>query len=975
LRYTEAMNRSLQDRMHGHWHLGQDSAAIAHFGDGMAPATLQRLARARPLLDAIVSASPYLRTLMQHDPGFVAECLESNPEDLLARLCNDTEKSAFLGDLAETAKVLRQVKAKIAVLLALADVGRVWTLMEVTGALTRFADAAVAAAVSALLLESHHAGKLLLKHVNDPQRDCGYVVLAMGKHGAFELNYSSDIDLIVLFDRETMPVAQEQDPGTLAIRLTRRMVALLQDVDEHGYVFRTDLRLRPDPRATQVAIAIEAAAHYYENLGQNWERAAYIKARAVAGDIALGEEFLQRLRPYVWRKYLDFASIADVQSLIRQIHAVKGHGAIAVEGHNLKLGRGGIREIEFFVQTQQLIAGGRNAKLRGRGTLAMLDQLAESQWISPDTAADMKECYVLLRTFEHRAQMIDDQQTHHVPQKPEALENYAHFCGFGHSGAFAQRLRGVLETVQRHSSRLFEKSDALAGDTGSLVFTGGEDDPDTIETLTRMGFRQPSEVSAIIRGWHFGRYAATRTRRAREDLTELMPALLQALARDGDADRAFTAFDRFLSGLGAGVQLFAMLKANPSLLDLITRILGTAPRLAEGLSRRPRALEAVLEPGFFGPLPGRAQVQAAADQLLTGDLALEEAMDRARVLGREQQFRVGVRVLSDTVSAEDAGVGFANIADVLIGKLLAASLHDMEARHGRVEGGRVAVIAMGKLGGREMTASSDLDLILIYDHPEGVPASSGARALSAGQFYQRLTQRFISALTAPTAEGPLYEVDMRLRPSGSKGPVAASFASFKTYHAESAWTWEKLALTRARVVAGEPSLVADLQESIRLFLSARRDEAVIRKDVVDMRSLMLREHSAKSAWDIKHVRGGLVELDFIAQFLQLLHAHAHPEVLRSNTFAAFEALHGAGLLDGATAAQLLDSARLYNRLTQVLRLCLDSTFEPDEALPGLNRAIAAAAQVPDVRITEDLLKEREASIAGLFDRLVGKPTP
>ncbi|MFT3672662.1 bifunctional [glutamine synthetase] adenylyltransferase/[glutamine synthetase]-adenylyl-L-tyrosine phosphorylase [Aestuariivirga sp.] len=969
------MTRPLQDRIHGHWPLGRDTAAIQHFFDAIPPATAKRLARARALLDAIISASPFLCGLMRHDPEFVAECLESSPEDLLARLCVQTEKSAFLEDVAATGTVLRQVKAKIAVLVALADVGRAWSLMEVTGALTRFADAAVGAAVSALLLENHRSDRMQLKDVTDPQRDCGYVVLAMGKHGAHELNYSSDIDLIVLFDPETLPLAEGQDAATLAIRLTRKMVALLQDVDEHGYVFRTDLRLRPDPRATQVAIAIEAAAHYYENLGQNWERAAYIKARAVAGDIALGEEFLQRLRPYVWRKYLDFASIADVQSLIRQIHAVKGHGAIAVEGHNLKLGRGGIREIEFFVQTQQLIAGGRNPKLRGRGTLAMLDQLAELEWISKDTAADLKECYVLLRTLEHRAQMIDDQQTHHVPQKPEALENYAHFCGFGHSGAFAQRLRHALETVQRHSSRLFEQSDALAAESGSLVFTGGEDDPETIDTLTRMGFRQPSEVSAIIRGWHFGRYAATRTRRAREDLTELMPALLKALARDGDADRAFTEFDRFLSGLGAGVQLFAMLKANPGLLDLITRILGTAPRLAEGLSRRPRVLEAVLEPGFFGPLPGRAQIEAAADQLLTTDLPLEEAMDRARVLGREQQFRVGVRVLSDTVSAEEAGQSFANIADVLIGKLLAAALRDMEARHGHVEGGRVAVIAMGKLGGREMTAASDLDLILIYDHPDAVVSSSGARPLTSPHFYQRLTQRFISALTVPTAEGPLYEVDMRLRPSGSKGPVAASFASFKTYHAESAWTWEKLALTRARVVAGDASLVAELQQAICQFLSVARDEATLRKDVVEMRSLMLREHKPSSPWDIKRIRGGLVDLEFMAQFLQLLHAHAHPDILRSNTFAAFEALHGAGVLDGKDAGRLLDTARLYHRLTQVLRLCLDFEFEPDKALPGLNRAIAAAAQVPDVRITEDLLKEREAAVAVLFDLIVGKPVP
>jgi glutamate-ammonia-ligase adenylyltransferase len=967
------MISALKDRLHGRWPLGLNSEAVAHVRDALEPSLLLRLDAARPLIDAIISCSPYLRGLLLQHPGFAAQCLETSPEETLATLCADTEKSAFLEDVGGPGRVLREVKAKVALFLAMADVGGAWNVAQVTAGLTRFADAAVAAAVNALLLEQHRAGKLALADVARPAANCGYVTIAMGKHGAHELNYSSDIDLVVFFDPDTMPVAGGQDPGTIAIRITRKLVSLLQDTDEHGYVFRTDLRLRPDPRATQVAIAMEAAAHYYENLGQNWERAAYIKARAVAGDIALGEEFLQRLRPYVWRKYLDFASISDVQSLIRQIHAVKGHGEIAVEGHNLKLGRGGIREIEFFVQTQQLIAGGRNPKLRGRSTVAMLDELAAAQWITPDTAADMKECYGLLRTFEHRAQMVDDQQTHHVPEKPEAFENYARFCGFGTGAAFARRLREVLETVQRHSSRLFETSDDLAGESGSLVFTGGEDDPETIETLGRMGYRNPSEVSATIRGWHFGRYAATRTRRAREDLTELMPALLKALARDGDADRAFTDFDRFLSGLGAGVQLFAMLKANPGLLDLIARILGTAPRLAEGLSRRPRVLEAVLEPGFFGPLPDRSQLQAQADQVIPADLPLEEAMDRARVLGREQQFRVGVRVLSDTVSAEDAGTAFANIADMLIGKLLAASLHDIDSRHGRIERGRVAVIAMGKLGGREMTASSDLDLILIYDHPETVNQSEGSRPLGAAQFYQRLTQRFISALTAPTAEGPLYEVDMRLRPSGSKGPVAASFASFKTYHTDSAWTWEKLALTRARVVAGDASLVADLQQTIAAFLSVPRNEAQTRKDVVDMRGLMLREHNPKGAWDIKRVRGGLVELEFIAQFLQLLHAHASPGILRSNTFAAFETLRDAGILPPAVASQLLDAARLYHRLTQVLRLCLDHTFEPDKALPGLNRAIALAAQVPDVRIAEDLLREREAGIAAIFDTFVGPP--
>jgi [glutamine synthetase] adenylyltransferase / [glutamine synthetase]-adenylyl-L-tyrosine phosphorylase len=825
------MTGALRDSLQGPWFPGLDSGAITRFWDELPQDVRAPLSEVRELLDSIVSTSPYLQSLLLRWPGETVAMLAADPATTLEGLLADTLQAGFLNNVEETAKSLRLIKSKVALLVALADIGRAWSVDQVIVALTRFADAAVRAAVNALLLKQHGAGKLVLADAESPGAGCGYVVIAMGKHGAFELNYSSDIDLVVLFDPDSAPVADGQDAAALYIRITKYLVALLQDVDEHGYVFRMDLRLRPDPRATQVAIAIEAAAHYYENLGQNWERAAYIKARAVAGDVALGDEFLARLRPYIWRKYLDFASIADVQSLIRQIHAAKGHGEVAVEGHNLKLGRGGIREIEFFVQTQQLIAGGRNPGLRGRSTLAMLDALAEAKWVSVETAGDLKRCYRFLRMLEHRAQMVDDQQTHHVPAKPDAFERYARLCGYVSGVELSAALRNTLETVQRHSTRLFETSYSLGGGGGSLVFTGGEDDPDTLETLTLMGFRQPSEVSATIRGWHFGRYAATRMRRAREDLTELLPALLLALSRDGDADRAFTEFDRFLSRLGAGVQLFAMLKANPALLDLIANILATAPRLAEELGRQPRILEAVLEPGFFGALPTFEQLETAAQPLFSMDLALEEAMDRARVFGREQQFRVGVRVLSDTVSAEDAGTGFANLADVLIARLLKATEQELVAKHGSVIDGRIAVVAMGKLGGREMTATSDLDLILIYDHPAHVNQSDGPKPLAVGQYYQRLTQRFIAALTVPTSEGTLYEVDLRLRPSGSKGPVAASLSSFKTYHAESSWTWEKLALTRARVVAGDATLEQEVRAAIARTLSSNRDEAETRRDV------------------------------------------------------------------------------------------------------------------------------------------------
>jgi glutamate-ammonia-ligase adenylyltransferase len=794
----------------------------------------------------------------------------------------------------------------------------------------------------------------------------------MGKHGAFELNYSSDIDLIILYDPEATSLADGTEPATFFVKLTRNLVSLLQDVTADGYAFRTDLRLRPDPRATQVAISIEAAAVYYENMGQNWERAAMIKARPAAGDMALGQEFLDRLKPYVWRKYLDFAAIADVQSLKRQIHAVKGHGEIAVEGHNLKLGRGGIREIEFFVQTQQLIAGGRNPKLRGSRTLEMLDALAEAQWITPKAALELKDAYLFLRRIEHRVQMVNDEQTHLLPQAGEKFESLARFSGFATSQDFAAKLRATFETVQGHYAVLFEDAPELGTDSGSLVFTGGEDDAETIETLSRMGFRQPSEVSATIRGWHFGRYSATRSAKSKELLTELMPALLTSLARSGEADAAFIAFDRFLSGLPAGVQLFSMLKANPNLLDLICTILGTAPRLADQLSRRPRVLDAVLDPGFFGPMPKAAEFAAQAAQIIPQDIPLEEAADRARVVGREQMFRVGVRVLSETASAEEAGGAFSGIAESLIGILHDAVERQMIKAHGRLPGGASAVLAMGKLGGREMTAGSDLDLILIYDHAEDAEMSDGPKPLGASQYYARLTQRLVAALSAATSEGVLYEVDLRLRPSGSQGPVAASLASFKSYHADSSWTWEKLALTRARVVHGAPALKAELDQTISRVLCMPRDPQTTLTDVRDMRRLMIKEKGTGNVWDIKQAIGGLVEVEFIAQTLQLLHAHRAPAILNTNSFAVLAKLEAADVLDCTKATALREACSLYHRLTQVLRLCLTTTYEPTQSPPGLNRLVAGAAATPDIATAESLLAETQSRVSVIFEGVIGR---
>ena len=951
-----------------------DLAAAERFWDDLATPSREKLKRHQSFLQSVAGASPYLRALILRDQDYVVKALEAPVERTLASVCAEIAQSSSAPSQAHIMRDLRKAKDKAALLIALADLAGIWTVDEVTAQLTRLADVMLCATINWLLHDGEQSGKLRIVSRDNPSLNCGYVALAMGKHGAGELNYSSDIDLIILYDPDSTQLVPGVEPATFFVRLTKRLVNILQDVTEDGYALRVDLRLRPDPRATQVAISMEAAANYYESMGQNWERAAMIKARPAGGDLALGAEFLQRLTPYIWRKYLDFAAIADVQSLKRQIHAVKGHGSIAVLGHNIKLGRGGIREIEFFVQTQQLIAGGRNPNLRGLRTLDMLSALAEAKWIAVEAAENLKAAYRFLRRIEHRIQMVDDEQTHVLPKEDDKFLSLARLSGYETTERFAGDLRQTFELVQSHYAALFEHASALGDASGSLVFTGGEDDPETLETLTRMGFRRPSEISATIRGWHFGRYAATRSGKSKELLTELMPLLLQALAQSGEADSAFIAFDRFIAGLPAGVQLFSMLKANPNLLDLIANILGTAPRLAEQLSARPRILDAVLDRGFFDSLPSAVEVKQSVASMVPISVPLDEVVDRVRIIGREQMFRVGVRVLSETVSAEEAGAAYSSLAEVLLQRLHTAVLSDMQQRHGRVAGGSSCIVALGKLGGREMTAASDLDLMLVYETAEIAEYSDGAKALAVNPYFTRLTQRLISAITAPTSEGVLYDVDMRLRPSGNKGPVATSLASFCEYQKNSAWTWEKLALTRARVVSGDPGLAQKLQTAFQESLCAKRNAKATRRDVLEMRQLMMTEQGATDLWDIKRARGGLVDVEFIAQFLQLLHASLHRQVLNTNTYGALKALSDAGLLNAVIAHDLSAACLLYQRLTQVLRLCTDAPFSPDASPAGLNQILARAALVPDIKAAESLLRDTQLRVAEIFESIIGKVT-
>jgi glutamate-ammonia-ligase adenylyltransferase len=925
----------------------------------------------RAALEAAAGNSPYLARLMLREQTYLPELLRDGARHCLNVLNDEAMSVAGDRDMVSAMRRLRVAKRRAALAVALADIAGAFDLDEVTRTLTRFADACVKGGVGFLLAQAERGQGVEERAPEELAARTGLVVLAMGKMGAFELNYSSDIDLVIFYEDERFPFARNGDRRTAAVDLVKSLLKLLAEPTVDGYVFRVDLRLRPDAGATQVAISTAAAELYYESMGQNWERAAWIKARQCAGDTTAGAQFLKNMEPFVWRKNLDYAAIQDIHSIKRQIHSHAGHGRVAVAGHNIKLGRGGIREIEFFAQTQQLILGGRERMLRDPTTLGALAALRARGHISQAAEADMSDAYRFLRRIEHRLQMIEDQQTHTLPKSPDGIDAVARFAGFDDTLVFEEVLRAKLNTVQGHYAHLFEREAPLATRTGSLVFTGVEEDPETLVTLARMGFERPADISAVIRGWHHGRIRATRGARARELLTQLMPALLEALAKTADPHAAFIHFDRFLSGLPAGVQAFSMLLANPKLLDLIAEIAGSAPRLADYLGRHANVLDALVDSDFLTRTPSSAELRARFAQQLARVTGYEAALDAARRFAKEETFRIGVQVIQGFSTAEEAGPAYAAVAESVIDGLQRIVECEMAAVHGYVPGGAFAVVALGKLGGREMTAASDLDLVFIYTHDEDALSSNGPKPLSTPVYFARQAQRFIASLTAMTAEGRLYEVDMRLRPSGNQGPVAVRFETFVAYHREQSWTWERMALTRARVLAGPAKLQARINNAVRTVLTQNAaDPARLLKDARIMREKLAAQFPGRDIWDIKFAPGGLVDIEFVAQTLQLVAARGQQDVLDQNTIVALEKLANAGIIAPGDAETLIEATRIEHGLTQVLRIAVDGPFKPETATRGLKLLLARAGHAPDFTTLEARLAETQLRVRMIFDRLI-----
>jgi glutamate-ammonia-ligase adenylyltransferase len=907
-------------------------------------------------LQTLIASAPYIAELHDRHGDWLASA-GSPHEALPAELGQVAAAGLTAATEEEIGRALRLAKGRIALLAAVAEVTGQWTTAQSTAALADLADAALHAGLTVLMRLAAERG--LLEGEGNAETS-GLALFALGKHGGRELNYSSDIDIVAFFDPERAPLKDRWEATKFFTRIVQRLAGLMQDRTDAGYVFRTDLRLRPDPGATPVALPVEAAMAYYESRGQNWERAAWIKARVCAGDHVVGEAFLRELAPYIWRKHLDFATIADIQAMKRQINIQKNVGEARVEGHNVKLGLGGIREIEFFTQTQQLIAGGRDQSLRVRPTEAALAALAAAGWIGPAAAADLTRTYWFLRAVENRLQMLRDEQTHVMPETDAGIEVIARLMGEPDLAAFEISYRAALGRVVGYYSDLFVEGETLGSGGGNLVFTGSDDDPGTIETLAAMGFKEPSKVAATVRKWHYGSYPATRAAAARAHLTELLPALLETLASTGNADEAMTRFDDFLSRLPSGVQLFALLRQHERLRTLLVALLASAPRMAEAVIHRAHVMDALIDPAFADDVRRPAVLVAKVAAFLDEASGYEDLINRARIIGQEQKFLIAAGLLSGTVTAARAGEQFTALAETLLQHLFAAVRVEFEKRHGTVPGARLALLGFGKMASREMTATSDLDFILLYEVEGGAEESDGEKPLAVSHYFARLTQRLVAAVTAPTSEGVLYEADMRLRPSGNAGPLATGLPGFITYHHENAWTWEHLALSRARVVVADGGFGAKVEAVVEEILSRPRDVTKTIDDVVAMRERMARDRAPRHPFDLKLAPGGTIDLEFIAQSAQLI-ARSQLALPQATTAKTLARMGEVGLLPDAE--RLVAIHGTYATVLEVMSAALADPFKDEGWTAAFRELLAQQTNMPTFERLADELKSMQAEVS------------
>ncbi len=922
---------------------------------------------ARPLLDTVFGHSFFLTDCAVSEPSVVLSYASGGPEAALvtAREALPSEKDAVAMPEAEFAKMLRIGRRRAALAIALGDITQDWPVQRTLAEWSDFA-------CNLLRISGFH----LLGSDADKS---GYAIIALGKLGANELNYSSDIDFVVFYDSEAECFPEEARNGEAErhfTRLTRRLVKLFEERTADGYLFRTDLRLRPDPSSTPVAVSVEFAKNYYASLGQNWERAVFIRARSVAGDIEAGERFLEQISPFVWRRQLDFAAVKDIQAMQRQVR--RGRKEFQVEGFNLKLGAGGIRDIEFFLQTRQLTWGGRDITMRKRGTAEGLAALAFQERLEPESAEALTRLYRYLRTVENRVQMMRDEQTHEVPKDVGKRSLLSSFLGYQNLAAFEEDLRLCVEEVQETIAAC--SGDDNAGtlalpEGGNLVFTGVDPDPDTLTTLSGLGFSAPEKVIRQISGWHRGRIPATRNERGREILTEITPSLIDAFSRTSDPDAAHAGFARFAEGLRAGVETFSLFQSNPTLLRIVTQVMGSAPLVGETLAARPWLLDHLLHAPLDRPLPRRIEMEEALEnELSLGRGDYQDDLDAFRRWAGELRIMLAVKLLEGLSNLDETSRTLTTGADLVLERLSVLTAHELALEHGEVKGAAVAFLALGKLGGETLLPGSDLDFVFLFDAGEGDPLSDGKRPLPSPLYFNRLANRTVTAFSAPTGEGMLWEIDLRLRPYGSDGPLATPLHAYERYFMEEALPVEILTLVRSRVITTDKEFGARINAVVERALVEGRTDRDLAGGLRDLRGRIAKTHGTRNPFAVKHIAGGLLDLELFTQYLAVTCAREIKRPIRGRIPDVLDTLAREGAIDTETAGALAEAERLYRSVQGVLRLTLRERYDPDKAPRPLNDFLGRITGLEVPGTLQQKLEEAQAMVWKLFDRhVVPKP--
>jgi len=873
-----------------------------------------------------------------HAP-FLARALDRQSE--LELLLADGKGEAALkwsrarGTQEDAGVGLRRHRLGLATALAIGDLAGAFSLARVMEELSGFADYALDKAIRTAI-----AGR-----TGETSSD-GMIALALGKQGSAELNYSSDIDPILLYDPETLPRRSTDEPGEVAQRYARSIVKLLSENTAEGYVVRVDLRLRPASEISPLAVPIASAVTHYQGQALAWERAAFIRARAASGDIAAGEAFLAEIAPFVWRQKLDFGAIEEISGLTHRIRQEYEGPATPGPGYDVKRGRGGIREIEFFAQTHQLIHGGRDPSLRVRGTRAALAALAEAGRIETDQACILGEGYDRLRVIEHRLQMVEDRQTHSLPDGGK-LDHVAWLDGLA-SGAV------LVDELTELTARTGAIYDELIGQEDPTPPSIPE--PETRATeLAALGFAEPHALAQRIEDWRDGRYASIRSPQALESFDRLLPLLLEAIAQSDDPARAITRFQGIIERTQSAITLFRLLTAEPDLLARLVAALTVSPVLAGTLARRPETLDVLLErePIDFSNTYARTleQMRGGAER---DDY--EAKLDQIRQVISEARFTLGISLLEAEHKPSRIAAALSQIAEAAIAAAVEAAQKEFARVHGHIADRELLVIGLGRLGGGALSSASDLDIIYLFSG-DLEAESDGARPLGATLYFNRLASRVSAALSVPTAQGALYEVDTRLRPQGKQGPIAVSVEAFAKYQATSAWTWEHMALNRARVLVGSSEVKAQVDQVIIDTLCKIRDPAKLKTDVLKMRSKIAAHKNPQGDLDVKLLRGGLIDVEFLVHFHQLRHAAQNAsdcaQMLSPDFASAIPALIELGLLN----RELWPA---YDLMTDVLvagRLLAPEGKEPP---PAAAKALAkACGRTSYVELVADLTDARQ----------------